>query len=152
MKKWGKLAVLTALLLALPSCAKDAIDLPAPQSVYAEIASSVDMPEMVEMTADEMADYLGLEASDYSDFAYYTCLIATQPDEVAVIAAVDGGAAGRVKQKLQDRLDYKEKSAENYLPENIPIIKKAIIRQDGLTASMLVSADAEDMAAVYSSF
>lgn len=152
MKKWGKLVVLAGLLLALPSCAKDAVELPAPQAVYAEIAGAVDMPEMVEMTADEMADYLGLEASDYSDFAYYTCLIATQPDELAIIAATDGDAAGRIKQKLQDRLDYKAKSAENYLPENIPIIKKAVIRQDGLTVSMLVSADAEDMAAVYDAF
>ncbi|MDR2665575.1 MAG: DUF4358 domain-containing protein [Oscillospiraceae bacterium] len=152
MKNRLKLFALAVLLPSLASCAKEAPELPAPHSIYAAITDAVDMPEMVEMTQGEMLDYLGLASSDYSDFSYYTALNATQPDEVAIIAATDGDAAGRIEQKLSDRLDYKTKSAENYLPENIPIIDKAVIRRDGLTVSMLVSADAEIMAAVYDSF
>lgn len=140
--------ILTALLLLLCACGKGAL-LPGPEDIYDRLRDEVSMPEMLEMTAEETEGYLGVVQEDYTGCLHATAVNALLADELVIIAARDSESADRIKQQLQTRLDYKARSAENYLPENLPVIESAVIRQDGLTVSLIVSGSVEEIQAVY---
>ncbi|MDR1069392.1 MAG: hypothetical protein LBL37_01200 [Gracilibacteraceae bacterium] len=44
---------------------------------------------------------------------------------------------------------YKQKSAEEYLTENLPAISKGVVRRDGLTVALLVAEEIEAAQTAY---
>ena len=146
-----RFAIMICALLLLMSCSKRHANLPSPPELYAVISESIELPEMVEFPQDELSEYIGIEPDEYLSAVSFSCLDALRPDEIIIVQAINENAAAEVYKKLKARLEYKRKSAINYLPENIPIIDKAVIRQDGLTVSMLVSDNIDDIIKIYNS-
>ncbi|MDR2530876.1 MAG: DUF4358 domain-containing protein [Oscillospiraceae bacterium] len=141
--------VLTFALALLTACTATPRELPTPQELFGAVEREVALPAMVEATDDEVLAYLGIDSPDYSACAYYTGENSLKPDEIAIFAAIDEPAAERIEAKLRSRLEYMAKSAENYLPDNLPIIERAVVRRDRLTVAMFVSADADAIAVAY---
>jgi len=142
-------------LFMLTSCEKNKIEskspaeLPEPSEIYAAIVKTAELPEMVELPQELFPYYYGIESDWFDSAVSYTCLDVLQPDEIVIVRAVSENAADDITEKLEARLAYKKKSAENYLPETIPFIRDGVIRQDGLTVSLLVSGEIDAIIRVY---
>jgi broad-specificity NMP kinase len=144
-------AILAAFLLVSCNAQKD-LELPEPAELFERVDESVELPEMDEVADTYLNESTGVEESEYASAVHYIISAGLAPDEIVIIKAKDREAAADIRQKLEKRLDYKEKSAENYLTEYLPVIKKGQVRRDGLTVSMIVSDKVEDIVAVYNTF
>ncbi|MDR1639286.1 MAG: DUF4358 domain-containing protein [Clostridiales bacterium] len=145
------LAILAAMLL-LPSCASKELNLPEPAELFESVKAKVELPEMDEVSGEYLNESTGVEEAEYSSAVHYILSAGLAPDEIVIIKAKDSQTAGAIKEKLDKRLAYKEKSAENYLTEYLPVIKKGLVRRDGLTVSLIVSEKVEEIEEVYDSF
>lgn len=143
------LSLIFASFILLTGCAKSTVALPPPADLYATIAQTVTLPEMVSLPQDQFPDFYGIETDWFTDAVSYTCLDSLQPDEIVIVKAADKNTADQIQEKLQARLAYKTKVAENYTPDSIPSIQKGVVRQDGLTVSLLVSKDIDAIVKLY---
>ena len=141
--------ILTLVLLA--ACSTDNIDLPDPEDLFAEIIDSVEMPEMIDVSMEFLESTMGISADDY-DVAVYLLSEGIRPDEIAIIKAKDEESAIDIQRKLENRLEYKEKSAQSYLTEYMPIIQDGVVRRDNLTISLIVSEKGSEILNVYDSY
>lgn len=136
-------------VFALTGCKKEAVPLPAPEYLYGMIAKSVELPEMIDLPLELFTDYYGINLDWVESAVSYSSVDATLPDEIVIVKAVDENAAVEIKAKLEARLECKEKSAENYFVETVPTIRDGVVRQDGLTVSLLVTKDMDAVSEAY---
>jgi len=140
------------LILSLSSCTAKKVDLPEPGELFTAIASAVELPDMVDVSAELLEENTGIEPGEYESAVCYILSVGLSPDEIVIVKAKDKAAAESVRKKLEARLAYKEKSAENYLTEYLPIIKEGVIRRDGLTVSLIVSERVSQIVEVYNGY
>ena len=56
-------------------------------------------------------------------------------------------SSAQTTKKLDEYLEYREKAAQVYLTENMPVIQAAVVRQDGLTVSLILAPEVDDIIA-----
>ena len=66
-----------------------------------------------------------------------------------LIKATDTDAAGRINEKLVNRMNAKLNETKSYNPEQYAIIEKCSVDTDGVYVSMILSANAEAIKALY---
>ncbi len=123
--------------------------LPMPTELYAQIAQTVSLPDMLTLTAEELYDVIGIDPAWYTASAAYFSVNGTSPEEILIFLAVDETAADALENALRTRLKYKQDSAAQYLTENLPMLNDGIVRRDGLTVSLLVCTDTETVSKLY---
>ena len=146
------LAAAVVLLTACSGSTSDMVSeqtLPAPTALYAQIADAAALEQMITLTADELFDVIGIDPAWYTESAAYFSADGTSPHEVLIFLAVDASAAEALETVLQGRLRYKQDSAAQYLTENQPLLESGIVRRDGLTVSLLVTAEQDAVKALY---
>ena len=143
---WAALAV-----FGLSSCSSHQEKSPDPRELMERIQEAVALPEMTDVAEDYLEMNTGIEAQSYDSAVYCLLTSGTGADEIAIIRGTDEEQADAIQEKLENRLDYKERSAQVYLTENMPVIQGAVIRRDGLTVSLIVSEQAEQIVEVYDS-
>ena len=139
------------VLLFVPACMSGETASPDPRELFAAMEEQLSLPELVDMTGEYLEMGVGIQASSYDSAVYYLPADGTLPDEIAIIRAVDSRQADAVQSALEERLAYKEKSAQNYLTENLPVIQRGVIRRDGLTISLIVSEQVEEIEELFDS-
>ena len=146
-----RLRILAALTFAvfLSSCGVKDANLPTPSEMFTAIQAAVELPEMVDVADELMEENTGIALSDCDSAVYCILEVGLAPDEIVIVRAKDNAAAAVIQEKLEKRLEYKEKSAENYLTEYLPIIKNGVVRRDGLTVSLIVSEQSAQIIEVY---
>lgn len=149
MFKW---AVTILTLVILTACSVDNVGLPNPDDLFAEIINTVSMPEMIDVSEEYLAPIIGIDTNDYDAAVYYLLSEGMGPDEIAIIKAKDDKSANDILEKLKKRLEYKEKSAQIYLTEYMPIIQDGVVRRDNLTISLIVSDKVPEILEVYDSY
>jgi len=148
MKKIKLLIAVLALLLAACSSENGTVS-PEPAELFSNIQQTVSIPEMVDVAEAFLEDELGITADQYESAVYYLVEEGLAPDEIVIVKAKDEDTAGQILEKLENRLAYKEESAQLYLTEFMPVIQNGVIRQDGLTVSLIVSEQVEQIEEVY---
>lgn len=151
MKKFVWRATMLVLVL-LAACSINNVNLPDPEGLFLEIIDSVELPEMIDVSEEFLEPVMGINSCDYEAAVYYILSESTGPDEIAIIKAKDDKSATDIQEKLENRLEYKEKSAQIYLTENMPIIQDGIVRRDDLTVSLIVSEKASEILEIYDSY
>jgi len=124
--------------------------MPTPAEIYAKI--SVLLPEMAPLSADEIEMQYGIEEFEYSSAVAYSNLDMLKPDEIVVVQAISETEAEAIREKLETHVTAAEQSAQDYLPENVPVIRDAVVRRDGLTVSLLVSENIDEIVKAYDGF
>jgi len=147
MKRILSIVIIAAFIMT--GCAKTAAEIPSPAEVYTLISEEVELPEMVLLPQDLLSDYYGIEPEQYNEALSYTSRSTDIPDEIVIIKAASENDAKVILERLNTRLAFKEKSAANYFAETLVSIKNGIVRQDGLTVSLLVSGDIDKITAIY---
>ncbi len=146
-----RLTLLLLSLFLLVSCSAGN-EFPSPTELYAEISESVEIGEMYDLTDEMLEDVIGITSDLYVEAVYMNYGTGISPEEIVIVKAKDEASAQAVKEKLEKRLAYIKKSAENYLIEEMPIIEKAFILHNGLTLSLIVSSRSDEIKELFNSY
>lgn len=146
--------IVTSLLLAvlLAACSNQKTELPPPTQLFEELQNSVSLPEMTDVSTYMLEDNTGISSVDYTEAVYYILEAGMAPDQIIIILAKDEASAADAEEKLQSWLDYQIKSAQIYLTEYMPLLQAGVIRRDGLTVSLIVSPEAEQIIEFYQTY
>ena len=128
------------------------IQLPSPSELFYEIENTVSLHEMIDLPHDLFFDYYGINPEWFYDAAAYTCVDIMFPDEIIIVRAKGQNEANLVREMLDSHIDFKIRSAANYFVETVPVIENGIIRQDGLTVSLIVSDELQAILAIFDSY
>ena len=97
------------------------------------------------LTKDITASLYGIDEADIENFALF-CSTGATAEEIALFKAVDEAAAQRIMDAVEKRITNQITSYENYVPEEVPKLEDAIIRQNGLFIAY-ITADKSNKAA-----
>ena len=148
MKLSGILAAIF-IIAGLSACSAGPAELPEPGQLFETIRAAVQLPEMVDVAADMLEANTGISADEYNDAVYYIPMDSIIPEEIILIRAVDDSAALDIREKLQSYLDYRIESARVYLTEYMPVLQYGVVRQDGLTVSLIISEQVSGIVSVF---
>ena len=142
------LALLAASLL-WTGCSKPApkeADLP---GVMDTMKQKITNTEMMDLSADDLMPNYGIAAQDVRQFAARVDSTGTKGDEILLLEGTDGGAAGRIEEKLNARYRQKEIEMKDYLPEEYAMLKKCSVERSGNYVALIVSPQAGDLEKIY---
>lgn len=149
MRNYLAAALILALLLS--GCGARAKELPAPAELFAAIQAEVELPELIDTAETDLEDLTGIGPDSYESAVCCRLYEGTAPDEIIIVRCRDEEAAGGIQALLEKRLDYKRQSGQLYLTEYQPMLQAGVIRRDGLTVSLIVSDQAQEILRIYDS-
>lgn len=144
-----RLWVLLVLALLLSGCGSRVKELPAPAELFAAIQADVDLPEMIDTAETDLEALTGIGPDSYDGAVCYRLCEGTAPDEIIIVRGRDEETAGSIQELLEKRLDYKQESGRLYLTEYQTMLRAGGVRRDGLTISLIVSGQIDDILRIY---
>lgn len=140
------------ILVMLASCGKSAVESVNVKEVYQRITESIDMPEeTVELAADDLVDYYGIEADKVAEFAAVQDACGYK-DEIVIVKAVDDASAKEIEALLSEHIEYQKDSMKNYDPAQYDILGSSEVIANGVYVAMFISAEQSTMAEIYNGF
>ena len=94
----------------------------------------------------------GITPDEYDAAVYYILEEGMAPDQIILIRAKGENAAAVIEEKLDSWLAYQEEGSRMYLTEYMPLFQAGVVRRDGLTVSLIVSDQVEEIVKVYQQF
>jgi len=152
LKNTVKAAQILSICLALfvlTSCGSTGSEPPEPGALYEEIKSAVELPPMSDVAEYMLEANTGIAAAEYDSAVYYVPEEGMAPDQIIIVRAKDAAGAEAIEDKLNEWLTYQEEGSRVYMTENMPLFQTGVIRRDGLTVSLIVSARVAEIEAVY---
>lgn len=147
MKKYLPILFLLAILLS--GCSVETRELPPPAELFDTIQANVDLPEMVDTANTDLDALTGIEPNSYDNAVCYRLYEGTAPDEIIIVQGRDNEAAEKIQELLEKRLEYKQESGQLYLTEYQPMLQSGVVRRYGLTVSLIVSGQVEEILRLY---
>lgn len=90
------------------------------------------------LTANIAAALYDIDENDFEDFALY-CSTGASAEEIALFKAKDEGAALRIKDAVDARIQKQISSYGSYVPSEVPKLESAIVRQEGVFVIYITS-------------
>ena len=115
------------------------------EAVYQDFEESFELPEMAAVSEKRRDAILGIAPEDCLQAVTVLCGDSVRADEIWMIEAVDDAAADRIAELAQARLDQRAQEMENYLPDQLQIVKQAKLVREGRFVGLFVSPDADAM-------
>ena len=144
-------AVLTALVM-FASCSKNAVASVNFNEIYQKITQSVAMPEETfELSAEDLADYYGIEADKVAEFAAVQDACGYK-DEIVIIKAADDASAKEIETLLNGHIEYQRDSMKNYDLAQYDILVSSRVITNGVYVAMFISAGQDTMAEIFNGF
>ena len=152
MKKLGFVVLLVVLVFTLAACGgtKEAQAPTEPVNLADVFARFTLGDKMMTLSQDDLLDLYGIEAADVKQFAGAVNTTGIKCDEIVLVEAVDGDAAGRVKTALDNRYQSKLNEMDGYLPDEFAIVKECSVTANGNFVAMIVAPNAKELTAIYS--
>lgn len=154
IKKTFLLFVLAVTVLAATGCkgssgggAKGVLSKPA-KDVYKDIEAMSVLPEMLELDAEFIGTYYGVDTEKLADYYFSMALVSLNADAVIIAQAKDAKDVDTIEAQLQNLLDAKAAEMQNYLPDMYNLIKKSSIHKKGNVVYLVISEKAADIEAL----
>ena len=144
-----RLWVLLVLALLLSGYSAETRELPPPVKLFAAIQADVGLPEMVDTAETDLEALTGIGPDSCDGAVCYRLREGTAPDEIIIVRGRDEEVAGNIQERLEKRLEYKKESGQLYLTEYQPMLQAGVVRRDGLTVSLIVSRQIDDILRIY---
>lgn len=144
-----KILAACLVLTGLAACSEKKTELPEPGALYEEIRSSVELPAMTDAAEYMLQANTGIAPDEYTGAVYYIPAEGIAPEQIIIVRAKDEAGAVEIEKKLTAWLTYQEEGAKVYLTEYMPLLQSGAVRRDGLTVSMIVSAQVDDIIKIY---
>lgn len=115
------------------------------KEIYEEIEKKVSFPDMMNLDAEFIENYYGIDTSKFSDFIFSEATISIQVDTVIMAEVGDPKDLEDMKSKIQFILDSKAAEMENYLVDKYNTVKKAEVKTKGNIIYLVISEQAADI-------
>ncbi len=122
-------AVLIIFLLVVYGQA-NAKDVPM-STIEKALTSSTDIQQMHKCSSRELMEFMSIDASQYKGFIYYKSKNALGVEEVLVLKAARGQSLSGAEDAAESRIDSQITTFENYGPEQVAMLKNAIVVKKG---------------------
>ena len=143
------LLCLFVLLLALFSgCAAKEPDT-ALSAILSEIREETGIADGLVLTDADLLELYGIETADVADHACLSSMNGIFPDEILMIRAANEDALSRIREKLDRRLSEVLNQSKSYDAASYAVAQKCQVDVRGLYIALFVSAQHEDMTALY---
>ncbi len=148
MKKWISLLLCLTMVLCLAACGQKeeakSVDVNALYESYGEY-----LPEMFYPDEDTLLNFLGIQATDCTQYKVAICAEGLRADEVWLIEAKDQAALETLLQLANTRIQAKLDETVTYVPDQYVIVEKAEILTNGLYLALLISPDVDTLKAEF---
>lgn len=105
------------------------------------LIDALELSSMIEVTADKLGLFFGIDEADISEFSAYICGSGAVPDEFGIFAANDADAAERIADALNKRAEKQSGMFKDYLPNEIYKFDNYLVEIDGNIVTYAVCAD-----------
>lgn len=105
------------------------------------LLDALELSSMVEVTADELSIFFGIDEADVSEFSAYICGSGAVPDEFGIFAANDADAAERIVDALNKRAEKQSNMFKDYLPNEMYKFDNYLVEVNGNIVTYAVCAD-----------
>ena len=124
--------VMTALLCCMASCSgKETPKEVNVNDVYNEVAAAVTVPDFIELTENDIVDYVAVDVADLKQMKVQISAEAISADQIVLCEAVDSAAADRVEAAFKTYLNSVKNSFENYLPSEYAKMEDIEVQRSG---------------------
>ncbi len=142
MKKLLSFALVLVSVFCLCSCAKEEGKTPATADVAAIISDSVEFPELIALTDDNIGSrYFGIDLDAIEEYEVLVYSSGGAPDEIAVFKMKDKEDVEDMLDVVRDRKQDLYDRFVDYVPEEINKINNAVIGSSGNYVYFVVSGD-----------
>lgn len=144
--------LIAATVFALSSCGAEPSADVSVSEIYKKISESVSMPEeIIELTADDLLDYYGIESDKVIECAAVQDACGYK-DEIVIIKAADSAAAAEISDILNEHIEYQKESMKNYDADQYEVLGSSRVIVSDDYAAMFISANQDSMIEIYNSF
>lgn len=105
------------------------------------LLDALELSSMVEVTADELSLFFGIDEADVSEFSAYICGSGAVLDEFGIFAANDHDAAERIVDALNKRAEKQSNMFKDYLPNEMYKFDNYLVEINGNIVIYAVCAD-----------
>ena len=138
--------LLLAVLLLLSACGQPQLrdDVPVTELAEAMLLKIAAREDLAEMNEGYIAGMMGLELTDYEEYAVYVSALGTNIDEFGVFKVAEGFSADEAAEKLEDYLQMRRDTfMKEYTPEEQPKLEKAKVFTLGNYAVYAILSESE---------
>ncbi len=119
-------------------------------TALAKVKEQITMPaETNDYSVKRIKRTFGIEESQMEDFAGMYCTDGVIQDQLLYITAKTDEDVAFIEQKFKDHLESVYNVIKNYTPEQVAVIEAAKVITDGRTVSLVISADADKIRAIF---
>lgn len=148
MKKWISLLLCLTMVLCLAACGQKeeakSVDVNALYESYGQY-----LPEMFYPDEDTLLNFLGIQATDCTQYKVAICAEGLRADEVWLLEAKDQAALETLQQLANTRIQAKLDETVTYVPDQYVIVEKAEVLTNGLYLALLISPDVDTLKAEF---
>lgn len=116
--------------------------------IYAEIEENVELPKMLVLNDNYIANYFGIDLTLLEDYVFTNAEEVIYADTVIMMKAKADTDKESLKEALNTMIEHKKAELENYLPEQFKIVEKSKVQVAGDYVYLIISDKEEEIEAV----
>lgn len=121
-------------------------------TVYREIEAAITVPDFIELTEADIADYVAVDTADLKQMIVKISAEAISADQIVICEAVDAAAASRVEAAFETYLDSVKNSFKNYLPSEYAKMEGTEVQTSGNYVYYAVSSEADAIEDIFDKY
>lgn len=125
---------------------------PALTDIYSEIEEAVELPKMVVLNDNYIANYFGIDLDTLEEYVFTNAEEVIYADTVILMKAKADTDKEGLKEALSSMVEHKKAELENYLPEQFKIVEKSEIQIKGNYVYLVISDKAADIETVIAQY
>jgi len=148
MKKALSLVLCVLALMLCTACGAEQPE-PSPelQPIYESLSAG--MPELIVLDEDSVYNYFGIAPEQCAQAVVAIAENGLLADELWLIEAADEAALESIRAMIEMRLEARAEETVDYLPQQYAVIEKAQCVEKGLIIALIISPEAERLAAMF---
>lgn len=116
--------------------------------VYDEIAENVELPKMVVLNDNYIANYFGIELSGLEEYIFTNAEEVIYADTIIIMKAKADTDKEVLQEALETMIEHKKSELENYLPDQFKIVEKSKVQVSGDYIYLVISEKEADIKAI----
>ncbi len=113
--------------------------------IYKEIEEGVELPKMVVLNDNYIANYFGIDLAGLEEYVFTNAEEVIYADTVIMMKAKPETDKETLKEALETMIEHKKAELENYLPEQFKIVEKGELQVVDDYIYLVISEKAEEI-------
>ena len=118
------------------------------QALYDGMTQTAEFPEMFLLSPERVAKLYGIDTAACPQAIFATVENGLRIDEIWLVEAESEESAGKIEEIALGRVEQLKRETENSLPDQYAVAEKARVLRRGNVVALLVSPEAEALAAL----